>query len=244
MTRLCPPPTGVALRETAALEPVQEGEGEATGTGGREFRVILIREGLALSRRYFSRRVVEEIARAADGLRAFADHPTPTEDRERPVRSVKDMVGFYKDARTVEGKDAEGRTRLHAEARLHLFESAGWLATLVQESLACGYPGVVGLSIDSIVRMQLGRPEGLPREVMVVEELMELKSVDVVTRPSAGGRFVAAKESEMGAMETETVVQQSGAAGDAGEAAVTEAERLLGEVLEARLSFACEQALS
>src|SRR5688572_12758164 len=49
------------------------GIGEGGGGGaGREFRVVLIREGLAKSGRYFTRGAVEQIAEAAEGLRAFA----------------------------------------------------------------------------------------------------------------------------------------------------------------------------
>lgn len=57
--------------------------------------MVLIPEGLAKSGRYFTRRAVEDVARLAAGARAFADHPTPTEDRERPVRSIRDVVGWY-----------------------------------------------------------------------------------------------------------------------------------------------------
>lgn len=86
-----------SIRE-AAIGLVGCGAGDQADGASRDFRVVLIREGLAKSGVFYTRRVVEEIAAAAEGLRAFADHPTPSEDRERPVRSVRDVVGFYKEA--------------------------------------------------------------------------------------------------------------------------------------------------
>src|SRR5688572_19617383 len=86
-----------AIREAGWLVGAPSEEGVGAGDPGREFRVVLIKEGLAKSGRYFTRGFVEQVSAAAEGLRAFADHPTPTEDRERPVRSVRDVVGFYRD---------------------------------------------------------------------------------------------------------------------------------------------------
>src|SRR5687768_3466987 len=186
------PQTGVAtvaqdLREAApGLIACVDTDTTPEATG-RDFRVILIREGLAKSGRYFTRRVVEQIAAAAEGLRAFADHPTPSEDRERPARSVRDVVGFYKDATAV----VDPITGLvQAEATLHLFESAAWLADVAREVLASGLPQeVIGLSIDAVCLLRNGRPPGVASVVVVSEGLVELRSVDVVTRASAGGKF-------------------------------------------------------
>jgi hypothetical protein len=221
--------------------------GPDAGTGGRDFRVVLIKEGLAKSGRYFTRGFVEQVVAAAEGLRAFADHPTPTEDRERPVRSVRDVVGFYKDAAA--GVE-EGTGKAQAEATLHLFESAEWLAAMVREVLEDGTTGeVIGLSIDSLVRGALARPAGVERDVRVVDGLLELKSVDVVTRASAGGEFLAVQESEgvEEQMETEqaAVVNESGvaASGMKGEAVLAEAERVLAEVKAEQFRTAATRAL-
>src|SRR5687768_13178366 len=87
------------IREAGWLAPAPEEEGTDGGPAKREFRVVLLKEGLAKSGRYFPAEFVGQIAAAAEGQRAFADHPTATEDRERPVRSVRDVVGFYRDGR-------------------------------------------------------------------------------------------------------------------------------------------------
>lgn len=228
---------------------IQEAGSLASGAG-RDFRVALIREGLARSGRYFTRRAVEQVAAAADGLRAFANHPTADEDRSRPVRSVRDLVGFYTSLATTEG---EGR--LQAEATLHLFEGAEWLAGMAREALAAGRPEVIGLSIDSLAVVKAGEPAGVGRRVPVVEGIHELKSVDVVTRPSAGGAFLSVQEAEMVEAGTAVVdrvdavdgAPASGASG-AGDgsgaaAALEQAKALLAQVREAQLELACQRAL-
>src|SRR5947209_2525022 len=130
--------------------------------GSRDFRVVLIREGLAKSGRYYTRQAVEQVAAAANGLRAFANRPTPSEDRERPVRSVRDVVGVYRDAAT---REHEGR--LQAEATLRVFEHAEWLAGMVRESLELAAGEVVGLSIDGLAVVKAGEPAEVGRRVPV-----------------------------------------------------------------------------
>jgi len=173
----------VEIRESA-LGLVELREADASERSGRELRVVLIREGMAKSGRYYTRAFVEQVASAADGLRAFADHATPAEDRERPARGVRDVVGFYRDGAA---RVDEGSELLQAEATLHLFESAKWLAEAMREVLAVGPPReVMGLSIDAVCALRMGTPPGSGREVPIAERLIELRSVDVVTRASAG----------------------------------------------------------
>ncbi|HET7770100.1 MAG TPA: Mu-like prophage major head subunit gpT family protein, partial [Chloroflexota bacterium] len=207
----------------------------------RDFAVILIREGLSKTGRFYTRRCVEDIARAAGGLRAFADHSTPTENRERPVRSVRDVVGFYKDAAVTTDEETG---LLQAEATLHLFEGAAWLADMAREALAA-VPAheVIGLSIDALCAVREDQPPGLTRRVPVCERLLELRSVDVVTRAGAGGRFLQIHESEYPSehepteptegphsMSTETLDPTAQTTG----AALHEAERLLAELRAAQ----------
>src|SRR5207244_9536077 len=95
----------------------------------------------------------------------------------------------YRDARAVVGPDGLAR----AEATLRLFPETEWLRAMAEDA-ARGEHEVLGLSIDSVALIKEGRVEG--KRVPVVEEIVELKSVDVVTRPSAGGKFVSVMESD------------------------------------------------
>ncbi len=242
-------PEAWGVREAAPIAIREAGVGltealaGAEGAPPRDFRVVLVREGLAKSGRYYTRRAVEDVAAAASGLRAFANHPTPEEDRQRPVRSVRDLVGVYRDAGV---QEAEGKAQ--AFATFHVFEHAAWLASLARESLDVGGE-VVGLSLDGLAVVKAGEPAGVGRRVPVVESMTELKSVDVVTRPSAGGGFLSVQEAAMVAAEVIEQVQEgaSGAAAsvsrenspqDVPEAvreALAQSERVLGEVREAHL---------
>jgi hypothetical protein len=186
------------------------------GDGGRDFRVVLIREGLAKSGRFFTRRAVEDVARLAEGSRAFADHPTASEDRERPVRSIRDVVGWYSGV-AVEEDDRRGTTGEGAGAQavgtLHVAEAHAWLASMAREALAAGQPGVIGLSIESLAVVRAGEPPCVGRRVPVVESVEALKSVDVVTRPSAGGGFLSVQEAAMVAA-ADTVKEKDGRDGE------------------------------
>jgi hypothetical protein len=222
-----------------------------------EVRVVLLREGLAKSGRYFSRRAVEDVARLANGARAFVDHVTPTEERERPVRSVRDLLGYYRAPQLVVGEDRRARV----EATLKLLPTGEWVRELAGAAGAAPQQ-VVGLSIDSIAVVKEGLPDDARvggRKLPVVQEVLELRSVDVVTRPSAGGRFmdvVQTKEHmEVGMdMETEgvTIVREveelapaDGADGQlgAGADAARELNGMLQEVREAQLALACRRVL-
>src|SRR5581483_7810634 len=172
------------------------------GGGSRRVRAILLREGLAKSGRYFTLAALHDVARAAEGLRCFADHPTPEQDRQRPARSVRDLVGYFRNPRVVPGEPA-GAAPAQVEATLCVLESAGWLWDLVEASLAPDGPELIGLSIDALCRVRHG-PIPAPHEhrapeqaVQIVESVAVLKSCDVVTRASAGGRFVAVVGSQL-----------------------------------------------
>jgi hypothetical protein len=163
----------VRIRE-AGVGLVGVAEAERGGQGGqgsgRDFRVVLIKEGKAKTGRYFTRQAVEDVARLAEGARAFADHVTPEEYAQRPVRSVRDVVGWYSDVMAEEVEDPHppsavsprgrgetvGRKRLQVVGTLHITEANEWLACLVREALAAGQRDVIGLSIDSMAVIRVG----------------------------------------------------------------------------------------
>ena len=112
----------------------------------RNVRVVLIRAGEAKSGRVFTPQALADIAAAADGLRCFADHPTALEDRLRPARSVRDIVGVFRTPRLV----GNGGEAMRVEASLHVLEHADWLWQLVKEVVQLGEKDVIGLSIDAL----------------------------------------------------------------------------------------------
>ncbi len=142
----------------------------------RAVEVVCIRAGLSKNGNYYAPAVVRAMAPLFEGARAFADHPAPG---ERPERSIRDIVGYYKSPRV----DDEGTLR----ATLKVARGAEWLWDLVREAVEEGQPDLIGLSIDADARVAPGRVEG--RAARVVEAITRLNSCDVVTRASAGGRL-------------------------------------------------------
>ncbi len=145
------------VRIIASLrEAVMDGERRAVD-------VVCIRAGLSKNGNYYAPAVVRAMAPLFEGARAFADHPAPG---ERPERSIRDIVGYYREPRV----DDEGVLR----ATLKVARGADWLWELVREAVEEGQPDLIGLSVDADAR--------------VVEAITRLNSCDVVTRASAGGR--------------------------------------------------------
>ncbi len=217
--------------DTSIREEVELREAQVVSNDRRDLEVTVIAGGLSRMGWYYTDEVLRAAVSLVEGAPAFADHPGPA---DRPERSVRDIVGYYRDARFVPGSQqsaisgqqipATPRRRDPPEAgatggagvaacpdrgrgpetrdqgpetgdvgsgrivaTLHVLESAGWLWSLIREALAEGQPGLIGLSIDALGRTRSERLDGRP--VRVVERLTRLLSVDLVTRPSAGGRI-------------------------------------------------------
>ncbi len=165
----------------------------------REVEVVCIRPGLSKNGNYYAPEVVRAMAPLFEGARAFADHPGPG---ERPERSIRDIVGYYREPRV----DVEGALR----ATLRVTRNADWLWPLIEEAVGAhpdtgnpdtgdpetGHPGLIGISIDADARVAPGRMDG--RQVRVVEAITRLHSCDVVTRASAGGRLERVLQADRG----------------------------------------------
>ena len=119
----------------ALLVPLQEAQLDAPQ---RDVAVTVLRQGMSRNGRYFTPQALQDVAQQIDGLKAFADHPSPAGDSIHKPRSVRDVVGFYREPR-LEGD--------RVRATLHIFSSADWLWSLVQEAVELGRPDVLGLSI-------------------------------------------------------------------------------------------------
>jgi|SRR5579883_50231 len=155
--------------------------------GPREVEVTVLQGGLSRNGWFYSAELLEAATPLFEGARAFADHPAPG---ERAERSIRDVVGYYHSPRF---EAAAGGEPARIKASLRILESAAWLWTMIAECLAGGQP-FIGLSVDFVGAVKPGRRDGVAvKEVQAVRQLL---SVDVVTRPSAGGRFERILNSE------------------------------------------------
>jgi len=164
------------------------------GDAGKVFEVTLIRPGWSANGRYYPREVLVAAAPLYERARVFADHPTAAELRERPERSVRDLVAW------IEGVQVAPDGSLKAE--LHLLDSArSWLAPILRER-----PDLVGLSHHALGKTRLGQVEG--RTGRIVEAITRVVSVDIVTEPAAGGRIdrlIASDRPDLGEEVEESV---------------------------------------
>src|SRR5579872_6288595 len=118
-----------------------------------------------------------------EGAVAFADH---RKRPDLPEGSVRDIVGYYRNVEAV--SDPAGITRL--KAQLHLLPGTDWLFNLLQETER--QPNLCGLSIDAFGSLN---ESASSRDTKVVDALHRVNSVDIVTRPSAGGGVVRVLQS-------------------------------------------------
>lgn len=126
-----------------------------------------------------------------DGARAFpkgthmyVDHPTATEEVDRPERSLRDLAAVQvSDARWLEEGEHAEAPGLFGEYRV--FPS--WHA-FVEEAAPS-----IGVSLRALGEGHVGVREG--REGLVVDEIVEGLSVDLVTHAGAGGKVLQLAES-------------------------------------------------
>lgn len=172
-----PPPAGpVPMRIDGFIS-----EGQTLDIHGHAVHVTVIQGGVSKNGFLYTEAVLRSITRLIEGAHAYADHARSAADQQ--ARSVRDIVGFYHDARYVPSAPGSGFGRV--DATLHILESAAWLWSLLYESCSLGRPELIGLSIDIFGRWQPTQ-EGSVKEVL---EVAALNSCDIVTRPGAGGTF-------------------------------------------------------
>jgi hypothetical protein len=170
-----------------------EGQVLESGSGRRDVRVTVIRGGASINGYYYSEDALKAIANLLENAQAYVDHADSVAGNA--ARSVRDVVGFYREAAYVPPDERAPGGRV--EATLHLMESAEWLWSMIREAIALRNPGLIGLSIDiygtwqprSASGLSPGERAGQARMLKDVTGVVALNSCDIVTRPSAGGGF-------------------------------------------------------
>ena len=144
---------------------------------GHDIRVTVLRGGTSINGYCYDAQALQAVARMIEGAQAYTDHCPP----DQVTRSVRDMIGFYKDAAYVPPGPADVAGRV--DATLHVLESADWLWSIIREAFSLGRPDLIGLSIDIFGQWQMNEST----RVKEVTKVVALNSCDIVTRPSAGG---------------------------------------------------------
>jgi hypothetical protein len=198
------------------------------GIGPTKFKVALIQEGLGNLRDcyYYTRESLETAAAQAafEGRKCYADHPSASEEQDRPERSVRDIIGHFENVHVEEAED--GSAKLVADLIMPHTQAFEWARTLVASAI--GYAKkyqdreLVGLSINASGDakamslddfMKSGKlPESVKPKLMkaqemgatqvrIVSSIRDAVSVDLVTEPGARGKileFIESKGKENG----------------------------------------------
>lgn len=154
-----------------------------TDAGERVIRnVVLIRAGMSKNRRYYSEGVLQKAVSVFEGAKAYANHPTRAENKERPERSVRDITGWYANVRYTEGA-------LRADRYFTRTQAGNDAWAIAEDILSKRAPATLaGLSINAVGTGQVEKFED--GEALRVESISQAVSVDDVSNPAAGGGYV------------------------------------------------------
>lgn len=115
------------------------------------------------------------------GTKMFWDHPTLTEEWERPERSLRDLAGELTGDAVFNASGSDG-PGLYAPMKVF-----GSFAPAVNE--LSGMESGLGVSIRAYGKATVGEAEG--RTGQIIDELVGAESVDFVTFPGAGGAVLS-----------------------------------------------------
>jgi len=148
---------------------------EATIEKG-EARITVIRPGFNTSQtRYYPAEMLARDFKVFEGVKMYADHPSVSEEKDRPERSIRDWIGTLINVAVAENGDIVGTAKIvepWMQEKLALLRDKGMLDQL-------------GVSINAIGTATEAKIDGV--KTKVVERFLRARSVDFVTEAGAGG---------------------------------------------------------
>ncbi len=158
------------VRNFVSLEEAKLDIGRAT--------VVVIKPGFNADKsRYYPAEMLKRDYKVFEGQKMYADHPTESEDKDLPERSVKTYgwVSSLKDVTCDEAGVVTGIADIIEDWMMRK------LANLRDKKML----SEMGISINAIGRASPATIDGV--ETTVIEQLTDCRSVDFVTEPGAGG---------------------------------------------------------
>lgn len=243
--------TGNLNFRTRSLKFVESADKPKDQTiGFTKFGSILIKEGPGNfgSQYYYSKKALQSAVAVFEGKKAYADHPSETDEVNRPERSVRDIFGYFTN---VKYQETDGRGELYAELQVMPTKSFDWARDLMTAAVNYSeqYPDkdFVGLSInasgdaqpvsvdvllesatnDEIKAKLLKAKESGITEMNNVDQFDDAVSCDLVTEAGAGGRIKELMEGNKNMTKEEMKAKadaESKAKKEADEKAVVEAK--------------------
>ncbi|KKM23017.1 hypothetical protein LCGC14_1619470 [marine sediment metagenome] len=164
------------IQESCEID-IQEVTKEGIAKGIVPIRIIS--PGFNTSKgRYYSEQAIKDAAVLFDGAKMYADHPTETEEKEKPERSIRDWVATLHETKVSKAGNAVGIAHINA----------GWLKEKIQSLFELGDLQHLGTSINAVGKGTSQTIEG--HKTTLVEGLVRstFQSVDFVTEAGAGGQ--------------------------------------------------------
>lgn len=166
----------------------------------RTAKVLIITEGMGnlKDKNFYTADAIRSAARVFNGKRFFLDHPSRSDEEDRPERSVRDLAGYFYETQLGTVKDPDtGESLAACYAKLKFAESQPGNLALGQVLAALEYQQrfpdskdvYCGISINGGGISHPGEIKGV--EVNMVTEIQEAFSADIVTMPARGGKFLA-----------------------------------------------------
>lgn len=146
---------------------------EASSLGDGKYRIRIIMPGQGSSGIYTAENLAESAPLFKAGTEMFIDHPTETEEWERPERSIRDYAGVFLEDATV-GEDGALYTVCKVFSGVNELIKDKWEH--------------IGVSINAWCTDPIS-------ENGIVPPIAGVRSVDFVTTPGAGGAIVDLLES-------------------------------------------------
>lgn len=146
---------------------------EASSLGDGKYRIRIIVPGQGSSGIYTAENLAESAPLFKAGTEMFIDHPTETEEWERPERSIRDYAGVFLEDATV-GEDGALYTVCKVFSGMNELIKDKWEH--------------IGVSINAWCADPIS-------ESGIVPPIAGVRSVDFVTTPGAGGAIVDLLES-------------------------------------------------
>jgi hypothetical protein len=185
------------IRETIRLATkIREIDVDEDGKGAKALCVMLAEgPGNAADGHYYTRQCIAEAAESGvfEGAQSFADHSDAIEERNRPERSVRDLIGWWSD---VKFEESNGRAYLIGtfniesgnEFALNKMREAKRYSAKVSDP----DKQYVGFSIYAGGLSESREING--KTYNAVLRITEAGSTDMVTRAGAGGKMLTLKE--------------------------------------------------
>lgn len=212
---------------------------EGDAKDGSRFKVCLIQEGLGNFKDgfFYTREALEQAVQdeVFEGKKIYANHPSVLDEENRPERDVKEVLGHFENC-TFEEVDSRGE--IHADLIIPDGDAFDWARAMAEHAVkyADKYresnKEFVGLSINAsgdakeeeIDEVMKTAPEAcLPKlqeakendvtAVMVVSEINNAVSVDLVTEAGAGGKIIKLMEEAKSMSKVKKVVKAKENAG-------------------------------